>query len=166
MLKIETVDDLEKLIAGAVEESLTLDYKASDALGTDDRKRNELCKDVTSFANAAGGQIVYGIVEDKHIPTGVDDGADKSITKRATCRLNCRDCFRENICISPRFADAHRAGFLVSMPPGRLRPFAWSDLCLQVRPLLCDQSAHLVADGVDRLKALDLPADLRQLELR
>jgi len=81
MLKLENKADLDRLIAEDIQESLTLDYKASPALAKDSKSRDELCKDVTAFANSAGGQIVYGIEEDKHVPTKLDDGADLSITK-------------------------------------------------------------------------------------
>ncbi|HZR60805.1 MAG TPA: ATP-binding protein [Xanthobacteraceae bacterium] len=81
MLTLATKDDLEKLIRDGVIESLTLDYKASPALGKDSKSRDELCKDVSAFANSAGGQIIYGIEEDKTVPTKLDDGADLSITK-------------------------------------------------------------------------------------
>lgn len=81
MLKIETRADLDRLISEGIKESLTLDYKASPSLGREDKQRNELCKDVTAFANSAGGQIIYGLEEDKHVPTRVDEGADAAITK-------------------------------------------------------------------------------------
>ena len=81
MLKLETKADLQRLITEGINESLTLDYKASPALGKGDKQRDELCKDVTAFANSAGGQIVYGVEENKHVPTKLDDGADPSITK-------------------------------------------------------------------------------------
>jgi hypothetical protein len=81
MLQLETKADLERLITDEVKESLTLDYKESDALGKDSKQRDDLCKDVTAFANSAGGQIVYGVGEDKNLPIKVDDGADPAITK-------------------------------------------------------------------------------------
>jgi hypothetical protein len=81
MLKLENKADLDRLIAEGIQESLTLDYKASPALAKDSKSRDELCKDVTAFANSAGGQIVYGMEEDKQVPTKLDDGADPSITK-------------------------------------------------------------------------------------
>jgi hypothetical protein len=82
MLKLETKADLDRLIIEEIKESLTLDYKASGALGKDSKQRDELCKDVTAFANSAGGQIIYGLEEDKNnLPVKVDDGADSSITK-------------------------------------------------------------------------------------
>ena len=70
-------EDLGGLV-GASSEGLTLEFKRdSPALGSDAEKR-EFLADVTSFANAAGGDIVYGIdapqgqAEDV-CPLGVDD---------------------------------------------------------------------------------------------
>jgi hypothetical protein len=57
---------------------LTLEYKASPSLARDDKPRDELCKDVSAFANSAGGQIIYGIVEKDSKPVKVDDGSDLS----------------------------------------------------------------------------------------
>ncbi len=76
MLKLETKADLQRLIDDEIQESLTLEYKASPALAKG--KVNELCKDVSAFANSAGGQIVYGIVESDRKPTAIDDGSDLS----------------------------------------------------------------------------------------
>src|SRR5262249_18983616 len=76
MLKISTKEDLQRLVDEEIQESLTLDYKASPSLARDDKPRNELCKDVSAFANSAGGQIIYGIVEKDRKPIKVDDGSD------------------------------------------------------------------------------------------
>jgi predicted HTH transcriptional regulator len=81
MLKLETKADLDRLITEGITESLTLDYKGSPALAKDSKSRDELCKDVSAFANSAGGQIVYGMEEDKNVPIKLDDGAYASITK-------------------------------------------------------------------------------------
>src|SRR5262245_30255314 len=78
MLKISTQEDLQRLVDEEIQESLTLDYKASPSLARDDKPRNELCKDVSAFANSAGGQIIYGIVEKDTKPIKVDDGSDLS----------------------------------------------------------------------------------------
>jgi hypothetical protein len=68
--------DVGALILNKVQESLTLDYKKSDAHGRADRKKSELSKDVSAFANSAGGVILYGMEEDKHYPTEIDGGLD------------------------------------------------------------------------------------------
>ena len=78
MLKISTKEDLQRLVDEEIQESLTLDYKASPSLARDDKPRDELCKDVSAFANSAGGQIIYGIVEKDRKPVKVDDGSDLS----------------------------------------------------------------------------------------
>jgi Putative DNA-binding domain len=81
MLKIKNKADLERLISEEIGESLILEYKRSRALSMDSKARDEICKDVSAFANSAGGQIIYGIEEDKNLPTKLDEGADPSIVK-------------------------------------------------------------------------------------
>jgi predicted HTH transcriptional regulator len=68
--------DILSLIKEQVQESLTLDYKKSDALAKTEGKKNELSKDVSAFANSAGGVILYGVEEDKHYPIQIDVGFD------------------------------------------------------------------------------------------
>jgi hypothetical protein len=75
MLKLSTRADLQRLIDDEIQESLTLDYKASASLAKDSRPRDELCKDVSAFANSAGGQIIYGIEELNAKPTKIDEGS-------------------------------------------------------------------------------------------
>lgn len=65
--------ELLQLIRDQVEESVNLDYKRADALTN--RKADltkEVTKDVSAFANSAGGVLVYGIAEgsgpSKHLP--------------------------------------------------------------------------------------------------
>jgi hypothetical protein len=80
MLPLKTQADLQRLIDDEIPESLTLDYKASPALAKDSKSRDELCKDVSAFANSAGGQIVYGIEEKDGKPFKLDGGT-KGITR-------------------------------------------------------------------------------------
>ena len=56
MLKLETRSDLQRLIDDDIQESATLDYKDAAALGRSNQQRSELFKDVSAFANSAGGQ--------------------------------------------------------------------------------------------------------------
>ena len=77
-----TEDDLQSLIASGVQESLTLDYKRSVALDKSNNCRNEISKDVSAFANSAGGQIIYGISENNHLPESIDAGLDPAVVTR------------------------------------------------------------------------------------
>lgn len=70
-------DDILSLIRNKVREHLHLDYKACDALQKNDRKRKDISKDVSAFANSAGGTLVYGVIENEaHEPEGIDAGYD------------------------------------------------------------------------------------------
>jgi Putative DNA-binding domain len=84
MLKLETLTDLDRLISDEIQESLTLDYKASASLGRNNDQRKELIKDVSAFANSAGGQIVYGIEELNRKPIRIDEGINPSAFSRET----------------------------------------------------------------------------------
>ncbi|MBD2361568.1 ATP-binding protein [Anabaena minutissima FACHB-250] len=70
-------EDIELLIQEGVQESLTLDYKRCASLDKRNPDRNkELSKDVSAFANSAGGVIIYGVIETNHLPTKIDVGYD------------------------------------------------------------------------------------------
>ena len=70
--------DLQALIRDEVQESLTLDYKRSAALGKGDKERNNLSKDVSAFANSEGGMLIYGMEENGHVATAIDAGVDRA----------------------------------------------------------------------------------------
>src|ERR1700758_3350430 len=61
--------DLQELINLKVEESLRLEFKRADSLDDANTKKTEISKDVSAFANSAGGTIVYGIAESKQKPS-------------------------------------------------------------------------------------------------
>jgi hypothetical protein len=67
-----TKQDIDELVANKVREGLTLEYK--EALpGNSDSECKEFLADVCSFANSAGGDIVYGVSEARDTgepPTG------------------------------------------------------------------------------------------------
>lgn len=68
-----TESRLQNFITSEIEESLTLEYKAAEALDRADYKKKEITKDVSAMANSAGGIIVYGIAENqredkRHLP--------------------------------------------------------------------------------------------------
>lgn len=55
-----TVADIERLKDDGVPEGLTLEYKR-DLPGTSDGQKREFLADVSAFANAEGGDIIYGL---------------------------------------------------------------------------------------------------------
>jgi hypothetical protein len=68
--------DLKALLGS--EESSNLEFKASEALDNSQKNKSELAKDVSAMANAAGGVIVYGIVEVNHLADHVDSGTTQT----------------------------------------------------------------------------------------
>jgi hypothetical protein len=81
-----TKEKLESMIADGIEESLGVEYKAAGALAKDDDKKREITKDVSAFANSAGGVLIYGIAEhtDKarqHLPECLDPVSRREISK-------------------------------------------------------------------------------------
>lgn len=73
MIVPKTLHEINQLIADGVEENISLDYKAADALQNTDGKKKEIAKDVSAMANSAGGVIIYGVSEfqdeaRKHLP--------------------------------------------------------------------------------------------------
>jgi hypothetical protein len=69
---------IQQYIDDEIQESLTLEYKAADALGKSDGKKKEITKDVSAMANAAGGIIIYGVKEyderdKRHLPEKIDE---------------------------------------------------------------------------------------------
>jgi len=72
-MRILALVDLNDLIRDKVQESIHLDYKASQALSFA-KNHKELAKDVSAFANSDGGIIVYGMKEDGHLPIELDNG--------------------------------------------------------------------------------------------
>ncbi len=57
-----TKSDIEALIENAVREGRTIEYKR-DLPGNSDNDKREFLADVSSFANAGGGDLLYGVSE-------------------------------------------------------------------------------------------------------
>jgi hypothetical protein len=76
--------DLLALVTEQVEESLDLEYKRSASLQTSEEHRSEIARDISAFANSAGGTIIYGMAEDQstNLPIGLDDGIDPASISR------------------------------------------------------------------------------------
>ena len=83
---IEQIDesDLMSLVADSVDERKPIDYKAGWDLQKPEWK-DEFRRDVTSFANASGGHIIYGMREQGGLPTelcGIEMDNPESIKLR------------------------------------------------------------------------------------
>lgn len=69
--------DIDQLVENAVRESKTIEYKLELPAGNDDSKK-EFLADISSFANAVGGDLIYGIREQRdenNRPTGIPEEA-------------------------------------------------------------------------------------------
>ena len=62
--------DLLTLLDNEVSEGQTIDYKVA-LHGDNDSDSKEFLYDVSSFANTSGGYLIYGIKEDKGVPTEI-----------------------------------------------------------------------------------------------
>ncbi len=75
MAEAWTLKRIESLISERVQEDLHLDYKAAGALDRSEKKKDEISKDVSAFANADGGVLIYGVSEDSSdasLPGAID----------------------------------------------------------------------------------------------
>ena len=67
-----TLEQILQLVKDQVRENVKLDYKSIGALTNNDHNKQEISKDISAFANSAGGIIIYGVYEENHIPQGFD----------------------------------------------------------------------------------------------
>lgn len=67
-LETLTESDLQSLVDDEVHEAKTMEYKRS-LPGNSDAEKKEFLADVSSFANAAGGHLIYGMEEEGGFPT-------------------------------------------------------------------------------------------------
>lgn len=83
----KTEEALRALIDRGIEESLFLEYKRGAALSREGAAVDQLSKDVSAFANSAGGVLIYGIAEHGsstgkgHLPERIDPIQDPKITR-------------------------------------------------------------------------------------
>lgn len=95
-----TEGDLSELVSGQIVERRTLEYKER-LPGYSDGDKKEFLADTSSFANSAGGHIIYGIRENNGVPTelsGLEADADSTI-------LALESSIRSGL--SPRVAGVH-----------------------------------------------------------
>jgi hypothetical protein len=159
--------DLQKLIDAQIEETLTLEYKASPSLARDSKPVDELCKDVSAMANSAGGQIIYGVEEDNktHKPKAVDSGIiDEKITREwlhqiLSSRIQPRI---DGIFITRISLSANGSGFVITVPQSLIGPHQAPDkkyykrFELEAKPM----EDYEIRDVLRRSSTPDLVIDL------
>ena len=77
VLDLITEADLQGLIDNKVREAKVLEYKR-DLPGNQDRQKREFLYDVSSFANASGGDLIFGVTEIDGVAselTGLESGS-------------------------------------------------------------------------------------------
>lgn len=117
-------EDLLALIRDQVEESFELEYKASPSLDNTDDRKTEIGKDVSSFANSAGGTIIYGITETNGRPQSLDGQLVPSTTRKEWLEpvIHGRIGPRLDMPINPvSLATQYpgRVAYVVSVPQGK-----------------------------------------------
>lgn len=126
-----TPSDIQSLIDNNVEESLYLDFKESRALDKSDKKKEEIAKDVSAFANSDGGIIVYGITESNHCAGSLSYVDGETFTKEWLEQIiNSKISERiEGIQIIPvRFdGDLKKSVYVVKIPRSTRAPHMCSD---------------------------------------
>jgi hypothetical protein len=72
--------DVNSIIDSSIQENKTLEFKQS-LPGNSRAEREEFAADISSFANASGGDIIFGVIEDreKGIPISLDGIDSKNI---------------------------------------------------------------------------------------
>jgi hypothetical protein len=111
------------LISNKIEENINLDFKGAGSLQRTDKCTNELSKDVSAFANSAGGVIIYGIKEDginRHLPIEIEPIDRKVISKEWIEQIiqgNIQPRL-ENIIITPIEidGDVNKVVYLIEIP--------------------------------------------------
>lgn len=132
-MNIRTEKDILALISNKVEESISLEYKRCGALSNGDKAKIEIGKDVSAFANSVGGTIIYGIKEDGHIPSEIDEGFNpQEITKEwLEAIIDSRISPKINgVAIVPIELKQTRPGkyiYVVEIPPSLKAPHQASD---------------------------------------
>ncbi len=158
-----TLEDLRVLVESQTDEGPYLDFKSCESFREPDRAKNEISKDVSAFANAGGGAIVYGILEDgsrraAQLEIGVDrttmtkEWIDQVIHSRIHPRI-------DGIRINPIPSDeAGRFLYVISIPQSKRGPHQAGDKKFYTRRNFLSEpmEEYEIRDVLTRERAPDL----------
>lgn len=124
MLIPKSKEELLSLIENQIEESLQLEYKSADSLQNDDKRKTEMCKDISAMANSQGGIIIYGIKEfddqlKKHLPEKITPVDRTKITKEWIENVIHGNVFPriENLIIHPiNLNEPNEVAYVIEIP--------------------------------------------------
>ncbi len=122
-----TEESLRKFLALAIPEGLYLDYKESLSGASEKEMKREFLKDITAFANAAGGQLLMGVKEPaENLPIdsqliGLENGESLAqvLERLASSSIDPRI---PGLRIVPVLLVTGRACVVVHIPPSLSRP--------------------------------------------
>jgi Putative DNA-binding domain len=98
-----TFADIDQFVQEKWPEGKTVDYKR-DQYGNRDDDKKELLKDVSSFANTQGGDILIGVDEDKGVPSAIPGVTVPDIDKE---KLRLEEIIRRGLDPRIEFAIHH-----------------------------------------------------------
>lgn len=117
--------DLVGLIDDGVEENINLDYKRCSSLQKGNAEKREISKDISAFANSAGGIVIYGMIEENHKPTAIDAGYDPTEISKEWVEQVIQSNIRPRITgvhINPVSLSGSKQGryaYIITIPPGK-----------------------------------------------
>jgi hypothetical protein len=126
-----TEQDVQTLISSGSEESINLEFKSAESLDQNDKKKAEIAKDVSAFANSAGGFIIYGIREENHKASSISPIDGTTFTKEWLEQVIQTRIQRkiDGLSITPIRInnDIKTSLYLVKIPESSLAPHMTSD---------------------------------------
>lgn len=137
------------------------------------KQKSEMLKDVASIANAEGGYIIIGIVEDNKIAKeflNVEDADDfcKSITDLCLQHIDPRIPFLEVEPFKVDWKGNQYTIIIIHIPPSSMRPHfvKWDESAILVRRYGDRKREMLISELVDMLSSRYYPANLDTINSR
>ncbi len=114
-----TIDHIKKLLENKIPEGKLIDYKEKLSTSTYDEKK-EFLADVSSFANAGGGNLIYGIQEESGIPIDIPgfevDNVDSEILKLENLIRDCTEQRIQGVAIKSLTIVSNKVVFVIYIP--------------------------------------------------